>query len=266
VRADIWLGIITIVMAVLGGIVSAHAPTKLWHKIVYVSAFVLAGAASIWLVIKISNENAATGRDLTHALTDLGTSTTNIASMTALNTELQQRLLKQSDVITDLSEQSIAATTRGKTFCLVKAMPMGNQLALVVGTRGINPLHSVHVQMLDVDLVKKLHATTRPITTQELNSFNADFPEIPFLAHGAGRTVTLLPTDERDKRSITFNFFSLNGSWTEDLRLQPVNGQWEQAMRVLKVKAAGQPMIPIYEWLSENYPKVNGKVDWPSTP
>jgi hypothetical protein len=37
-RADIWLGVITIFMTVLGGIVSAHAPTKSWQKIGYVAA------------------------------------------------------------------------------------------------------------------------------------------------------------------------------------------------------------------------------------
>ena len=127
-RADIWLGVITVFMAVLGGIVSAHAPTKLWHRIVYASTFVLAGAMSIWLVIRISNENAAASRELSVALKNLGNSTTNIAAMTALNTQLQERLLNHSDTITNLSKQNIAAVTGGNTFCYVSVVFSNNKV------------------------------------------------------------------------------------------------------------------------------------------
>jgi hypothetical protein len=262
--ADIVLGIVTVIMALLGAAVSLHppdslhAPGKWGAKVGYASAFAVLGTIAIVCVIKQSRETAVANQNLSNALSDLERSTGDIASMTNLNTQLQERLLKQSDAITDLSKQSIAATTGGKTFCLVKAVPTpDNKFAMVIGTRGLNPLHSVHVQMIDVDLAKS-RAPNGPMTLQDLT----DFPEIPFLAQGAGRPVTFMPIDARDKRSITFNFFSLNGSWTEDLRLRRVNGQWEQAMRILKVKFAGQPMIPLYEWASEHYPKVNGKVDW----
>jgi len=58
--------------------------------------------------------------------------------------------------------KSVETITGGTTFCLVKAMPMGNQLAMVVGTRGSYPLHGVTVQMIDVDLVNQLNATKTP--------------------------------------------------------------------------------------------------------
>src|SRR5260370_20568530 len=122
-RADIWLGVVTVVMAVRGGIVSSHAPTELRHKIAYVSAFVFAGAVSIWFVIRISNENAAASRELGTALKNLGDSTASIANMTALNTQLQGRLLQQSDTIADLSKQNIATVTGGDSFCYIDSEP-----------------------------------------------------------------------------------------------------------------------------------------------
>src|SRR5712692_948264 len=112
-RADIMLGVVTVLMALLGGIVSLHAPAKWPAKITYAVLFALLGGISIVYVIKQSNETAVAGQKLTNALDNLGKSTANIVTMTSLNAQLQERLLKQSDTITDLSKQNIAATTGG---------------------------------------------------------------------------------------------------------------------------------------------------------
>jgi hypothetical protein len=137
-------------MAVLGGIVSAHAPTKLFHKIAYVSAFVVAGAASIWLVIRISNENAAASRELGTALKNLGDSTASIANMTALNVQLQGRLLQESDTIADLSKQNIATVTGGDSFCYIDFEPALNGVGVMRVIRvGKYPLRGVSAQIMD---------------------------------------------------------------------------------------------------------------------
>jgi len=59
-RTDVEIGVIVAAMAVLGGIVSAHAPQKLWQKSSYAAAFLVLGVFSVLLVVKQSNEAAAT--------------------------------------------------------------------------------------------------------------------------------------------------------------------------------------------------------------
>jgi hypothetical protein len=122
-RPDIWLGIITVFMAVLGGIVSAHAPAKTWHRVSYVVLFVIAGAASVWLVIRISNENAASSAGLTAALSNLSESTNEIARMAALNNSLQEKLLGQDARISKLAEESFKTITGADSFPYVAPQP-----------------------------------------------------------------------------------------------------------------------------------------------
>jgi hypothetical protein len=122
-RADIWLGIVTVFMAVLGGIVSAYALTTTRLKVTYVALFVIAGAASVWLVIRISNENSASHAALTNALSNLGYSTKEIARMTELNTSLQQKLLGQDARISKLAEESFRTITGADSFPYVAFQP-----------------------------------------------------------------------------------------------------------------------------------------------
>ena len=54
-RPDITLGIVTVLMALVGGVVSLHAPTKWPAKISYASIFAALGVISVIYVIKQSN-------------------------------------------------------------------------------------------------------------------------------------------------------------------------------------------------------------------
>src|SRR5712692_5164946 len=122
-RADIWLGVVTVFMAVLGGIVSAHAPNKPWHKVAYVILFVMVGAASVWLIIRISNENVAANAGLSSALSDLSVSTKEIARMAALNTSLQEKLLGQDARISKLADESFKNITGADSFPYIAPQP-----------------------------------------------------------------------------------------------------------------------------------------------
>lgn len=61
-RTDIWLGIVTIVMGVLGGAVSVQfIPKDKWKwKIFYFAAFALLLIAGVFFVVRLSNETAET--------------------------------------------------------------------------------------------------------------------------------------------------------------------------------------------------------------
>lgn len=73
-RTDIVLGAIMLVMAVLGGIVSAHAPEKGWHKILYGCGFIVLGIAGMCFVVRQSNESAVANSNLNHSLDNLSES------------------------------------------------------------------------------------------------------------------------------------------------------------------------------------------------
>jgi uncharacterized protein YdaL len=110
-RADIVLGAITLIMTVLGAIVSLHAPEKRTWKLGYGAAFLALGVAATVYVIKQSNETEQVTNKLSGALTDVAHSTQEITRMTDLNTKLQTKLLKQSGTISSLAKRSISSVT-----------------------------------------------------------------------------------------------------------------------------------------------------------
>src|ERR1700731_1002605 len=57
-NADILLGVVTALMAALGGIVSAHAPVNPKHKWTYGAAFVALGIFSVILIVTQSRAAA----------------------------------------------------------------------------------------------------------------------------------------------------------------------------------------------------------------
>lgn len=57
-RLEVWLGIVTVAMTVLGGIVSIFPPVKPWKKPVCAVAFIVFGVVSVWLTVKIKQPSA----------------------------------------------------------------------------------------------------------------------------------------------------------------------------------------------------------------
>lgn len=195
------------------------------------------------------------------ALVKLDESTTTIKDMTVLNTELQNRLVKQSDNITELAKENIADVTGGTSFCYIVAAPIEKEFMLDLRTIGKSPLHFVYVEMIDKDVLSGLVGKLG-LTQKEMESFITDYPAVPFLSDTSARSLARTPMGETGKRSLHFNFFSMNGVWTEDLLLQNVNGRWEQALRVTKAAKNRKSWITMHQDITPNFPKVNGNVDW----
>lgn len=59
VSPDIVLGCLTVVMAVLGGVISVQPPQNNVQKVRYIIAFAILGIVSIIATIKVSKESAA---------------------------------------------------------------------------------------------------------------------------------------------------------------------------------------------------------------
>jgi hypothetical protein len=152
---DVQLGLITFVMAVLGGVVSAVALPVRWHKFVFSTAFLLLGCWGMYVVVRQSRESAASASKLDSAIGRIHDSTTQIekddheiARVEALNTELQTRLLNQSQTIASLAKQSVSELTGGDTFPYFVAVPnagSGNPTTfpLMVFVRGKCPMREV---------------------------------------------------------------------------------------------------------------------------
>jgi hypothetical protein len=62
-RSDIAIGLVTILMTILGGVVSAHAPQKLWQKWLYAITFIAFGVIAMFFVWRLSDESVASSRD-----------------------------------------------------------------------------------------------------------------------------------------------------------------------------------------------------------
>jgi hypothetical protein len=122
-RSDIALGVVTFLMAILGGIVSAHAPTKTWQKWVYGLTFVALGAVGLFFVIKQSNETAVASTKLEGSLRSLGDSLKETARLQGVNTQLQGKLLTQSDTIASMSKETISQLTGKGTFLYFTVAP-----------------------------------------------------------------------------------------------------------------------------------------------
>jgi hypothetical protein len=159
-------------------------------------------------------------------------------------------------------KKSIDTVTGGDTFCYVIASPVGNQFMLTVATQGDNPLHEISVELVDVDLMRAIIAGKPSLFPEDIHRFTAYYPTIPFLASTSARQLTSIPIGGGDKRDLQITFLSMNGVWSETLKLRLTNGQWAQALRVSKIKSGKQASKPLYDFVSETYPKTNGKVNW----
>jgi hypothetical protein len=125
--SDIWIGVATFAMAVLGGVVAVSPPKEgqVWLRWIYVSAFTVLGIIGLFFVIKQSNEAAVSGSKLTQSLGDLKNSTTEMSRVEDLNAQLQQRLVDSSAMISSLAKQNLVATTGGNGYCwLVPMSPL----------------------------------------------------------------------------------------------------------------------------------------------
>jgi hypothetical protein len=222
-RADIWLGVVTIFMAVLGGIVSAHAPAKLWQKVAYVSAFMIAGVWSIWLVIRISNENAAAAQGLANALNQLTASTGEIARITALNTALQEKLVASSGTITKLAEENLLQTTGSKGYCYFVPSAVENSAGLpllVLGTK--YPVYDVNVEIIQWptdtnDPEATIRAAHNPILSRYIGNVSGQY------FHHIGYN---LPVQRGRNNRYQINIYSRSALFTEHLVVTWNNGHW----------------------------------------
>lgn len=261
-RSDIILGIITFAMAALGGIVSVSPPLKTWQKSSYVFLFLLLGGFGLFFVVRQSNETAVAGAKLSNALDGIRTSTAENTKISELNTELQQQLLGQSGVISDLARKGIDTATGGDSFCLMNFWDTNTQLTLNSGVpffeaQGTYPLYEVRASIVDQNYLSKLTPIQQlsfdnwrrsvyvgNIGARQLESVNL---RIPF-------------TDPPKKQSFLVQFSARNGNWTEIIRLYRADKIWVKAFKVTK---DNKERTVLYECVPKAFPIA--ELDWTPT-
>lgn len=173
--------------------------------------------------------------------------------MTALNTELQQRLLKQGDTIADLSKQNIAAVTGGDSFCYLApfpVLPAGNQRSVVQS--GKYPLSD-----LTIWVYNERNPEASPKWVQR-------FPSMP--PHG----FTVVPefvSFQGDRVDYLISFTGRNGFWQQYLMYRRVRDRWATATQVTRIQFADErkpkTSTKLYEYVDKEFPRdKKGEVDW----
>jgi hypothetical protein len=223
-RADIWLGVITVLMAVLGGIVSAQAPTRVWHKISYMVAFVLTGAFSIVLTVKISNENAAATKALADALGHVKDSTGEIARMTTLNTQLQEKLLTSNTKIAELSKENLEQTTGAKGYCNVFPVITGADATTLPLTVANGTSYSVFDVTIDV-MPQVMASDGQDNILEKLQKTVSVFVG-NVSPHYARQIGVLIPLRKDIDNRFHVSMFSRSGIFSESLVVSWNNGHW----------------------------------------
>lgn len=256
-HSDVVLGIATVLLAVLGGVISVHPPNKSWYKLSCVVAFTILGVVSMIFVIRQSNENATVSRGLSDALQNLQQSAKDISGMTLRNTELQSKLLRQSLTIADLSKQGISVATGGDSFCyVIFTKPRDVSGFMMAVSHGNYPLHDVEIRVVDLEAftaANHLGDIANPYAGSVGNRIDT-FP--PKTAQPIGSFLLGMAK----KKSFNIFFLAVNGSWEEELRLQKINGVWLEAIRVKKL--GGPELRLIYTEIEPGFPLKGGKVDW----
>ena len=254
VRADIFVGILAVVMAALGGAVSALSLPDNLEKTVSVGLFVVLGALAC-ITIAVQSVNAKASEEyLRGQLEKLESATGEIIGLQRENKDLQRKVVALAEENATLTKRNLDSVTGGDGFCY---MVVNHQFGYPLPTflhRGEYTLYDVRVTVVDVN---RLNAGIQPNVV-----LNVSIGEIhPSMSHVNPQL--RLPDSISPNQAFNVFFTARNGRWNQLLRLRMVNCGWTTAMQVWRVEGPVPPEKPTYEEISSDFPKgIGGKIDW----
>jgi hypothetical protein len=223
-RADVILGAIMMAMAVLGGIVSAHAPDKIWQKAVYGASFLLLGIVGFYFAVKQSNETAVANKELSQSIKKLGESSKEITRIEGLNAALQNELLSQGKTIANLATRGIYTATGGDTFSYMDFLSyLPHKNSPLVVSKGEYPLYDLVARVVDLAVpVPKMEPSNDPSRILEASQLFQNYQrsaevtlQIGNMSAGAAWFPNLdLPFNPEHGNFNVF-FSARNGFWNE---------------------------------------------------
>jgi hypothetical protein len=254
----------------LGAIVSLQEDRAKKHKVLVLCAFGLLGIGG-FIAGTIEASSAATASaQLSASVNSLKRSSEEQARVSQLNTQLQEKLVHQSDTITELAKRNIGEATGGDSFCYLIFTPMaGSRFLLTAIPKGKFPLRTVTASIGDVEKFKKA-------TIGKSNTFDTIFhPSVPYETYitiedlpresqHAGRTLQEYDADDSSNyQAFNISFLALNGAWTQLVRMKRVDGKWTQATRVMtRTSSDINKDKVLFERVYPGYPDKSGQIDW----
>ena len=245
-------------MALLGGVVSSHAPAKIGWKVAYVAGFLVMAAIAIVFVIRVSNEAESSAAKLGGKIGELQTATAETARLQRLNNQVEAQLLQLANTNTSLARKGIATVTGGDSYCYMDFIYQFGGHTPVFLHSGKYPIYDLSARIVD------LEAMTRHPSLDAIMGNNVEIGEMQ-----VGRTWSKLDWSIpfTDEQSQDFNIFfsARNGVWTEKLRLRKVRDHWSNALQVWlsPLGTAKPPAKPILEKVANDFPRnAQGTIDW----
>jgi hypothetical protein len=270
VFADKWLlvvAVIQLLLVVWGAIATIQEEWAKRNRILVLGVFVLLGSVGLVSTLGEGRQAADGESKLELSLANLSKSTTEISRMTALNTELQNRLLAQGDTISSLA-------TGGDSFCILMfdqgSLEWKSQAVPVLENKGLFPLYGVSATVTDNKKFKQLTenlkkgqgiilAAVLPAQT------NYDLGDVP--AHSSkymwDKAVSL-----QGSKGMAWSilYVARNGSWNEELLITWNKGKWVQAVQVRWMVLGRKPGKTLFTWHDPDFPRnKQGNIDWEAT-
>jgi hypothetical protein len=155
-----------------------------------------------------------------------------------------------------ISNESTALITGGDSFCFVVNMGSNPPFPAVLVKNGDYPLYDVVMR------VTNLTEPFRPMqgVVPKLFGISLFVGDLPVGGYASEIPFSLPPKDDRASFNIFFS--ARNGSWSEELRLRLVNGNWKKAFRVFRLLPGRRNETQLVKEVDKGFPTEGGTVKW----
>jgi hypothetical protein len=187
----------------------------------------------------------------------------------------ERELRIKADEIADLNRTIAGSVTGGDSFIYLAFTPEpnSNNAMLSLLHRGKFPVFDVSIELSDADEVDDrlralgLKDKSGSLTLDQMlelikTKATFNYPTVrPNLALRV-RDKWQLPAD-KDLVRYRFAIYTRNGTLSQNLILQRVNGSWAQASQIFRNSNSKKRPALLYEWADPRFPRnKQGKVDW----
>lgn len=155
ISADYLLQLMTLLMTVLGGTVSAIAPTSPLHKGIWAVVFVSIGICTYSLAVIQSRQAKENADELRSRMNELREASAATAKLQAANNELQRQRLELSERNAELAREAIHSVTGGDSFCWMQMnFQFGYPTPMFVHS-GKHTLYEINVRVANLNLFRE---------------------------------------------------------------------------------------------------------------
>jgi hypothetical protein len=233
--SDKWLlcaSVAQFFLVLLGAVVTLEEDWVRAHKKLILLSFIILGLIAFVATAKQGGESAVANNKLANSLDGLGAATKEIGRVTSLNTELQEKLLKQGNTIAELARQDIATVTGGDSFSyLAFSKPRGILSALVAIHKGKYALHDLGIRIVDVRKLLEANPPNQAPTAQSLFAGSTTF-HLDTFSKQLAAPLTQYVLSSGNEMDFNVFFTASNGQWLEKIELRRVNSVWLEAFIV----------------------------------